>query len=490
MGNSNDIYVVPGPDAQTNETGVAGFQGDNAPGTTEVDLPNNLFSQQPTATNFGNSTINGVSYFFNTSLPRFEPVYTTQGVSKGAFPGSGDFASLCQARTRTGNETSTSFLTEISNYESDLVFRKSLRDEMVNGGNTPALEAQILFAESQQEYQQLYQDLMALSPYVEDQLLIEVCMLENYPELALRNLLVANPHASRNPEIWDILRNINPPLSQQTLDDIHNGQQTYTAFDVLSMQLDIAQGGSEFATVQLVDLWSSDTVVNRASSIVNHLTTKDEAHFRFSAIDAMLAQGQTANAGIELDSMQYKVDFQESGFQYEEISGLVSFYNIVLGVIQDPSRRLDSLTIQELNSLQSIQGLNSENKAGSKAQALLKLNGIFPDYSEPVYLPEDLMERSSLNQGARPKNFIPNFVLSPNPARDKVTLSWFEVALVDKGILDLTVYNVMGQLVLTKKINTEVKWMDLDISELTPSVYTLQLEQKGSPLYTTKFVVH
>jgi hypothetical protein len=54
----------------------------------------------------------------------------------------------------------------------------------------------------------------------------------------------------------------------------------------------------------------------------------------------------------------------------------------------------------------------------------------------------------------------------------------------------LTVYNVMGQLVLTKKINTEVKWMDLDISELTPSVYTLQLEQKGSPLYTTKFVVH
>jgi hypothetical protein len=91
---------------------------------------------------------------------------------------------------------------------------------------------------------------------------------------------------------------------------------------------------------------------------------------------------------------------------------------------------------------------------------------------------------------ARPKNFIPNFVLSPNPARDKVTLSWFEVALVDKGILDLTVYNVMGQLVLTKKINTEVKWMDLDISELTPSVYTLQLEQKGSPLYTTKFVVH
>lgn len=79
-------------------------------------------------------------------------------------------------------KTGPEYLGDYNAAEAELSLRQAQRDNWLNGGNTPSLEAQILFADDQQDYQNLYIDLMNASPYVETQLLLDVIAIEDYPE--------------------------------------------------------------------------------------------------------------------------------------------------------------------------------------------------------------------------------------------------------------------------------------------------------------------
>ena len=50
--------------------------------------------------------------------------------------------------------------------------------------------------------------------YVSIDNLLNVIYIEDYPELALRNILLANPHGLRDGEVWDAITNRTPALSQ------------------------------------------------------------------------------------------------------------------------------------------------------------------------------------------------------------------------------------------------------------------------------------
>lgn len=83
----------------------------------------------------------------------------------------------------------------------------------------------------------MYIDLIAISPYVDEGQLIDLTYNAGFPELALRNVLVANPHAGRNPEVMQALEERQPPVSQQTITDVENGSQTITAKDIIEADM-------------------------------------------------------------------------------------------------------------------------------------------------------------------------------------------------------------------------------------------------------------
>ena len=153
------------------------------------------------------------NYYLSTSNGRYAPLnaynineYPTTHISS--------YNSVCPDIINTGSGIPGNLNNRLATLTSDdgnLSGKRNLYIQLLNGGNTTELEAEILFA-GQNEYAQLYVELMNISPYVDDRQLIDLVNNTGFPELALRNVLVANPHSRRNPEVMGVLlERRNPP---------------------------------------------------------------------------------------------------------------------------------------------------------------------------------------------------------------------------------------------------------------------------------------
>lgn len=247
-------------------------------------MPRNLFSVNPTL-HLKNDANNGITYTHGSGAARLAPTKTQGNVTVNSASVLVNFQNDCGLRGKNGLSISQ-LQTDYTTVEAEIATKQNLYDQYVNGGNTLALEAQILFAQSSQDYQDIYLELMSSAPGVTDDILLETALLPNYPELALRNIMVANPHSSRNPEIMNALYQKEPPLSQQTLTDIENEQHTFTAFDLLVAEMAVLQRHSERVTAQLIDLWNDQiSTADHLPAIRQHLKSRDEPAYRYSLVE-------------------------------------------------------------------------------------------------------------------------------------------------------------------------------------------------------------
>lgn len=91
----------------------------------------------------------------------------------------------CSPWTRPSMVTNpVATIQEIESIETLIGQDKSLLAQPIDEGSTPQLEAQILFASSQSEYQTLYIEMMDISPYVSEENLLNLIDIEDFPELA------------------------------------------------------------------------------------------------------------------------------------------------------------------------------------------------------------------------------------------------------------------------------------------------------------------
>ena len=77
--------------------------------------------------------------------------------------------------------------------------------------------------------------------------------------------------------------------------------------------------------------------------------------------------------------------------------------------------------------------------------------------------------------------------ISPNPARDWISLTFPEI--VAPGKVELVLYNVFGQEVLRKGVAPTNRMASLNISSLSSGIYFLRSKDKRNRIMTGKFVV-
>lgn len=479
-GNLTDIFIYDdGP--FTGQSGVAGMQGAN---TSAADLPNNLFSPSG-AMNIENTTGNSVVYYYGQGNARLEPVNVVNVVTSDVQ----DFVNLsihCQGPGKTGLIIEGDYLNEIAQLESTLASKLVLRDQLINGGSTPALEAQILFAESQQDYQDLYVDLMDAAPYVEEAILMDVLYLEDFPELALRNLFVANPHVAREPHVLDELYSYEPPLSQQTLDDIEAEEKTFTAYDVLNMEIIMTQSASEYASVELVELYNSADSGDAVSNIAAHLKDRDEPHFWYAMIDMLIKDGQVDQASDALDTLASLGIFTDAG--EAEFMAMQSFYNLVLS-------HSDSLTNLDSTSLGSLQNMANDSSGfgvTGRAISLLQLAGTGIEYAEPMYLPTGVSGKKSDKRGTVKRPQLPSlaFRLNPNPVDNYTHLYWDKEELFSHDNFDIVIRDLSGKTIaIIPKVQSQLEWYRIDMASYKVGAYLLSIESQGQVLYKEKLII-
>lgn len=486
-GNSEDIYVSPLNNLISPSSGVALNHGYDP--RLSSTLPNNLFKNSGYQYQFENKTVNTHNYYFEESASSVEPGNVLDVVKHQIYVPGFEWGSYCVDLPEAESMSIGTLQSNITTLESDLSEDLSLRDELLNGGNSPALEAAILFADDQGDYQNLYVEMMNMSPYVEDQMLLDLISIEDYPELALRNILIANPHGARNPEIWEALATREPLLSQQTLDDIEQERQTITAFDVLQMSIGHTRAELEYNKTSLVRRYLT-VFEEQQTNLMNFLSNEDDPTYLYILTEAHLANGNISSANTVISGIPSACDLSHE--ETEEYNSLASFYGIVSSVLENPEAGLNELDGSSITSLLDIVN-NGYGIAVGKAYALLSLNGVEAEYIEPILLPGGGSGKTSVRASAasdRPATVQFDVRVYPNPAEGMARIEWNPVEFVDVDILTVQISSMEGRVVFQAEIeDVEQSFYPLDLSNVTPGAYLVSLRSKEGELYNTTLII-
>jgi len=467
-------------DVQVDPLGfIAGTQG------LSGGLPNNRFSSGAGSRHFDNFGPS-VFYPYGTGDVRVVPVHYLN-LQLQSRPVPADFIGECQPLPMPPIVNPSATVTGLANLNTSLQNDINLRQQLLDEGSTPSVEAQILFASSPADYQSLYVDLMDMAPYVSDQSLEKLIALENYPELALRNILIANPHGARNPYLWKMLLEKEPALSQQTLDDIQNGIQTITAKDLLEMQIASKQVSRDWSSKLLLEYYAShiDSMgIDNSDLIKVHLKNRNEVYFRYALIDLYIYEENYEAAQGELDLIPTECALGRE--EEQAYNWMKQYYSLII----NSSGPLDEMSESALISLRDIE-LNGKGYAVGRARAALILNGQNVGYVEPVLTGLGMKKlASSFSSTMRPDVVKAQFILYPNPATDYAILQWDWLEQGLEGLGEVQLYDVSGHLVKSDPIldlqdNSHLfRWHDL-----AAGLYLLKLQQAGVTLFQQKLQI-
>lgn len=484
FGNNEDV-IVGNSGLPSQSSGIAKNHGFNPIKIAET-LPNNVFMNSSQFYQFENTTHNTHNYYFEQDAPNVEPVNTRDVIKHRHTVQNFNWNNYCADLPEAEDFSIPGLTSSINTLKSDLASDLALRNQMLNGGNTPQLEAEILFANDQQEYQDLYVDLMNIAPYVEDQMLLDLIQISDYPELALRNIMVANPHASRSPEIWDMLINRQPLLSQQTLDDIQLEQQTITAYDVLEMSIGNTRAELDYHRDVLILKYLAD-FENHESTLYTFLANQDAPEYHYLLAEAQLAKGNTTAASSTLSNVPTACDLSEQ----EQLAhtDLVSLYNLLISASSEGE--LNDLSANEIASLQSLH-TQGYGPSTLKAMALLKLNGEEPGYVEPILLPTTGLNKRSTEDAVegRPEHILFDVRLYPNPSTGESRIEWNPEELTDVEELVVRITSLQGTTLRELNIDDVYQTFQvIDVTELSPGSYVVTLHGDGTELFQSVLIV-
>lgn len=470
--NDVDLFVRAG-ELANNQDGINDLQGEQSDGA------NNLFSVSSNGgPNIINATNNSIDYFYNNGDTRFEPAAIIGGkvnvVPTNLF---GSYANDCNITFSDVSQPNIATIqTDLSTINSDITSGKSNFMSLIDNGSTPMLESEILFTGAE-EYQELYLDLMATAPYVSVENLLNVISLDNFPELALRNIMIANPHSSRSSEVMQALYERQPPLSQQTLDDIENEEQTITTKDVLEGQLNTLTVKRHILLRALTHKFGEDTLGANKSAILNMYSNQTDLSSRLTYSLQLHSDGNNFLAKQVIDSTQNTMQLSE--VESQELSSLSAYYNLLstTGTTLDD---LDSLTLSSLDSLANV----NNGLAGNLASGVLLLNGWSTSTATPRYLP--ILNQAKANPHLKNNRLQKNEVeinIFPNPAKKVLFVQWDWFKNGIEGSIKFRLINQLGQCNKIIELKDYQKnSFRIDLESYPPGVYHLEIQSQGKIL--------
>ncbi len=352
--------------------------------------------------------------------------------------------------------------------------------QLVDGGNTYALQGEIYFT-PQHEHFELYSNLIDESPYLSDAVLTDIIELDDFDELMLRNILVANPQSAKNQQLMDLLGEEHPDMPQYMIDDIKTGQDNFGAMELVEGDLAYHRQRQHFAAKRLLDLYVNDeNHFSEAEEAVRHLLRQLRTpSFQYMRAQMELELGNLTEARQVIDSVPLLCALQDDEALVH--ARAESYFDLQFDRAGNEQAVCDYSPAQ----LQSLQNLSAgDHIAGAWSRATLELLGQAVTYQEPLYLPGTTSgkraESHQFPQVARPLNR-----LYPNPARKQVSVGLGEIPLARK--VEVQLFDLSGRQVKSQPMagaETQVS-----LKGIAPGTYLLGVYADGNRIFEDKLII-
>lgn len=425
----SNFYVL----GSNNNNGVRLFQGTSTyPAGNEFTIPGSSF------THFNNVTPSALSYYYNPTTLQSPLFFNSQVIPISTGSISNSCPSLlcipaCERESLTAQEISqlhnaydtveTAYLNMLFTY-----------NQLMDGGNTNVLLNEIQLNWSA-DANTLFNELMELSPYLSQEILRDVAMMDVLPSAMMLTVCMANPDATKEEEfLYFLSTEIPNPLPQYMIDLIISSWDEETARTTLENML--ADQNHEMAVIsdkilidtydklslQIDELNPSDSI-NYGNQLTYWLNRTQNIEAKYELIENLLSSGDTESAEQIIEDIP--VDFMLSDEQLTAHQTYVFFYEFRKTLIE-ADLSFSNLDSNQISQLVSYTVGTFSFAAGMIQNALCFYHDICRDFEleEPG---NRLMNQSKAPVSVNLYHLADRFgsvIVSPNPASDNARIRY------------------------------------------------------------------
>ena len=349
---------------------------------------------------------------------------------------------------------------------------------MVDGGNTNELSWDVYMSTSP-EAMELYDELMAISPWLSDTVVSNAIYKEDVLINAMiRDIMVANPQTAKSAKLMDELNQRWTPLPDYMKAQILQGKNFISLREKIESKLarhllDKAIAVSSLARIfqndndSLIWLWEND----------NSLASKYNLAFMY------LEMGQSVQGTAVLNNIPSQINL--SNLQQSEYQQIQILYDILASLAQE-GKGIQNAESQHISMLLDIESESTGPAAVYARNALLALQAL--TYNEPILLPDLLKSRAMETTYQTMLENLPTKSLNvyPLPARDFLIVEYVMDAEA-KGRLEFT--DDTGRLVHTMEVSGPVNQQIINTRDWKSGWYVASLKIQTKTMESVKFII-
>ena len=276
-----------------------------------------------------------------------------------------------------------------------------------DGGDTEGLTNEVLSAVPN-EALQLRNDLLTLSPYLSDSVMVSSVNIEDVlSAVMVKDILVANPHSAKSDTVLKSLDQRINPLPEYMIDEINEGRNELSPIEIMKSQLhDYGQSRQNLLN-KVISYYLNDTVLSSSDSLVAVLEREQAPKSRYSLISYYLTKGDTSAARQQFESIP------ENEFQSCDYLKFHDLFSVLISLKQNNLTyyNMDSLQVQTLRNLAD----DYHSQAGALARNIISIIDS-TGTDEIILLPEFQNQEKSKVENVVPFSNDPRFEVYPNPS--------------------------------------------------------------------------
>lgn len=460
-----DILIIFG--------GVSPFQGSCMP--TPLGDPhaqaNNIFSNiASTNGDFwnANSTLFQMDYRFEDGMPTYqtEPRVGLYNLANTTLSNCGTFDINISCPENRFDKTN-GVLVSYASFAKSEAFQLSKR---IDGGQTSSLLSSI---NSSLPENQLKSQLLAVSPYLSDQVL--VAALSRAPALSettVVDVVLANSPVSL--VVMDQLQTLN--LSRSGWTNINDAQKGVSAMTDLMSDISFRSIEANLAFNELTRRYLHDTIIVDGEDSLKDLLGNNisEAHRLASLISLLIKQSDYEGAQDHITLLR----------QFDGYSDFCDYQEILISMESGINKAYAMENDRALK--RRVKNLSNKNDGSKESMlALASMRQVFDQqYDEfiPTYSSSNKVEYGNKSAGGKD---VEEIRIHPNPATSHLNVELLNVG--DTDISTLQLFDVSGRLVLDKKITgTEAQ---LELNTLKNGIYLLVVESANGKTSKEKLLI-
>lgn len=327
------------------------------------------------------------------------------------------------------------------------------------------------------EVRQLIPELMKLSPYLSDKLLMSLVKQQAIiPNTLIYEVLKSNSHFYRNPDLMKAIGLMSPPFMSYMRASLLEAEHQFSGLEMDEAQAEALCAARDYLYMKLA-FQLRNTIQDQDQLIISHLIkdNKPESHYLAAFLLNSCMQFEEADEIFDQIPVTFEKTNPDEHALLKELSALNRQLNLALSQPQQ-------LTAQQLQSL---------NKLKQSSETSIFADNLLSEYHLSTYKPPYIFPGTP--EMLQPPFTLPviisgaGFRIFPVPASDYVVIDYYSES--KSHSLTLNINTLQGSNILKVALTPPYGQKIMDVSNLSPGTYIFSMSQDNYVTGNQKVII-